>query len=352
MPSRSRWLAAVCATVVLLVGWSSSRSEQEPARVIGPGMEFRKTGRVVLGLGGPGSFDECNAKYPCVLRVGDEWWMWYNGRAGDCFTGGIGLARSQDGLAWKKAGGGKPVFTPGPAGACDSTKVDHPAVVQIGDRFHMWYTAGNRSSTYTVGYATSSNGIAWTRQNQGRPVLGLGEKGAFDSKLVLHPAVVRDENGLLHMWYNGAGPQRDFHVGYATSRDGLAWTRQNDGKAVLVPSVLGDRKEDYVYNVMVLREAGRFHMWYSAAFNLRNGRYTPRANAVVYAGSRDGVHWKRDNRATMFNGKRGSIDEYCCFAPYVVRRRDELWMYYSIGHLVDARDRRRFRTSLAIHKFR
>jgi len=343
----------MCAAVVLLPGWSSSRSEQKvPARSIGPGLEFRKTGRVVLGLGGPGSFDECNAKYPCVLRVGDEWWMWYNGRAGDCFTGGIGLARSPDGLAWKKVAGGKPVFSTGPVGACDSTKVDHPAVVRIGDRYHMWYTAGDRSSTYTVGYATSPDGIRWSRQNDGRPVLGLGATGAFDSKLVLHPAVVRDKNGLLHMWYNGAGPQRDFHVGYATSRNGLAWERQNGGKPVLVPSMLEGRKEDYVYNVMVLREAGRFHMWYSAAFNLQSGRYTPRANAVVYAGSRDGVHWQRDVRATLFNGKRGSIDEYCCFAPYVVRRRDGLWMYYSIGHLVDARDRRRFRTSLAIHKFR
>ena len=78
MPRRSRWLPAVCVTVVLLAGWSPSRSGPKPGQAIGPGMEFRKTGRVVLELGGPGTFDECNAKYPCVLRVGDEWWMYYS----------------------------------------------------------------------------------------------------------------------------------------------------------------------------------------------------------------------------------------------------------------------------------
>ena len=144
MPSRSRWLVAVCATVVLLVGWSASRSEQEPARAVGPGMEFRKTGRVVLDLGGPGSFDECNAKYPCVLRVGDEWWMWYNGRAADCFTGQVGLAISDDGFHWQKVNQGQPVMSHGPAGSFDETKVDHPTVVYFNNRFHMWYTGGLR----------------------------------------------------------------------------------------------------------------------------------------------------------------------------------------------------------------
>ena len=33
----------------------------------------------------------------------------------------------------------------------------------------------------------------------------------------------------------------------------------------------------------------------------------------------------------------------------VERRTDVLWMYYSVGHLVEAEDPRRFRTSLAIH---
>ncbi len=109
---------------------------------------FEKTNRVILELGGRGSFDETNAKYPCVLKVGSEWWMWYNGRSADSFTGEIGLATSPDGLRWTKANGGEPVLRHGPPGAPDSTKVDHPAVVRFGGRLHMWFTMGDEQQLH------------------------------------------------------------------------------------------------------------------------------------------------------------------------------------------------------------
>ena len=110
---------------------------------IKPGLQFQKQYRNLLELGEAGSFDETHAKYPSVLRVGKQWWMWYNGRAADCFTGQVGLAISDDGLSWQKANGGQPVLRHGPAGSFDETKVDHPTVVYFDNRFHMWYTGGN-----------------------------------------------------------------------------------------------------------------------------------------------------------------------------------------------------------------
>ena len=96
---------------------------------IQPGLKFEKQNRNLLQLGNPGAFDETHAKYPCVLRVGKQWWMWYNGRAADCFTGQVGLAISDDGIHWKKANQGKPVMEHGPPGSYDETKIDHPTVV-------------------------------------------------------------------------------------------------------------------------------------------------------------------------------------------------------------------------------
>ncbi len=311
---------------------------------------FEKTNRVILELGGAGSFDETNAKYPCVLKVGSEWWMWYNGRSANSFTGEIGLATSPDGLRWTKTNDGKPIFRHGPAGAPDSTKVDHPVVVRFGDRFHMWFTMGDEDSSYTIGYATSENGKDWTRQNGGQAVLGVGSEGRFDDQVVLHPAVVRDGDGKLHLWYMGSGPQQSFRLGYATSNDGVHWTRENGGDPVIEPETLGDVVEEYVYNCMVLLEGETFHMWYSAGSGIRSGEVVPRGNCIRYASSTDGIHWSKDPEPTLFNGLRGSIDEYAAFAPYVVRRGEGLWMYYSIGHVADGpegEDRRRFRTSLA-----
>ena len=269
--------------------------------------------------------------------------MWYNGRADDAFTGSIGLATSHDGLTWTKSNDGKPVLSHGGSGTADETKADHPAVVHYDGLFHMWYTAGPRDSSYRICYATSKDGRRWHRQNGGRPVLGPGQQGKFDDRVVLHPAVVRDPTGLLHIWYNGVGPQPEFHVGHATSRDGIEWERQNGGDPVLSAGTVGGRKEQYVYNVMVLLENGVYRMWYSSALKLtEQGRYAEGGSAIVYAESRDGTNWSRDDAITLLSGEPGGLDAYACFAPYVVRRDSSLWMYYSMGSTYQ-----RYQTGLA-----
>lgn len=297
-----------------------------------PRFRFQKTNRSVLDNGAAGKFDSTHAKYPCVLKVGDEWWMWYNGRTDNAFTGAVGLATSNAGLVWTKKNNGDPVLDHGPPGTFDSTKVDHPAVLFFDDKFHMWYTAGDADSQYKIGYATSEDGIDWRRENDARPVLGPGAEGKFDERVVLHPAVVRDQSGLLHIWYNGDGPQRSFWIGHATSRDGIHWERQNGGDPVLEPSKVGGRKELYVYNVMVLLQDGTYHMWYSTALDIDDrGRLKAKGNGIVYAHSQDGTQWTKDAVPTLVNGDPGSLDAYACFACYVVPRPDGLWMYYSAG---------------------
>ena len=285
----------------------------------------------MLDTGAKGKFDSTQAKYPCVLKVGDEWWMWYNGRTDDRFTGSIGLATSNDGLKWTKQNNGDPVFKHGPPGTFDATKIDHPSVLLFDGKFHMWYTAGDKNSRYKIGYATSPDGIAWTRKNDGRPVLGPGEKGKFDDQVVLHPWVVRDDSGLLHIWYNGVAPLKSFRVGHATSRNGVHWTRQNHGKPVLQPSVVGEFHEEYVYNVFVTIDNGPFHMWYSA-ISPEHRNSSPNHGCLTHAVSSNGNEWTTDATATLTTGTAGSIDDYACFACCIVQRDDdELWMYYSAG---------------------
>ena len=147
--------------------------------------------------------------------------------------------------------------------------------------------------------------------------------------------MVRDQTGLLHIWYNGVGPQKSFRVGHATSRDGVHWTRQNGGNPVLEPSTLGRFEEDYVYNVMVLLEDDTYHVWYSAILKTPGAnprkQHVPESSCIVHASSRDGTHWTKDKVPTLLNGPADSIDAYAAFACYVVRHPDGLWMYYSAG---------------------
>ena len=214
--------------------------------------------------------------------------------------------------------------------------------------FRMWYFAFNterRPDQLDVGgycYAESRDGIHWTRENDSRPVLIAGRRGAFDDRMVLHPAAVRDDDGILHLWYNGVGPIGSFRVGHATSRDGIHWERQNQGNPVLEPSQVGDFEEDYVYNVHVRLADGRFQMWDSAAAaDFGTGSH----NCLTFASSDDGTRWTKDSIPTLISGPPKSIDFYATFACFTVRREDGLWMYYSA-----ADDKDTYRVSLAKQK--
>ncbi|MEN6408366.1 MAG: hypothetical protein ABFD44_01475, partial [Anaerolineaceae bacterium] len=59
-----------------------------------------------------------------------------------------------------------PVLTPTP-GTWDEGSVGHPVVVKDGDTYYMWYTGG---SGELLGFATSSDGITWTK-GANNPVL-------------------------------------------------------------------------------------------------------------------------------------------------------------------------------------
>src|SRR5688572_335402 len=68
-------------------------------------------GGSVLDVGAAGAFDQRWVTCPTVLREGDAYRMWYssyyNAQYGD---GRIGLATSKDGLTWTREHGGTPLL--------------------------------------------------------------------------------------------------------------------------------------------------------------------------------------------------------------------------------------------------
>src|SRR5258708_28263137 len=88
---------------------------------------------------------------PSALRVGGEVWLYYGG------AGGIGLARSIDGLLFTKTPG--PVLAPDPGNAWETSPPRAPSVAVLPDgSWTMFYAAGN-----AIGEAHSSDGLSWTR---------------------------------------------------------------------------------------------------------------------------------------------------------------------------------------------
>jgi len=187
---------------------------------------------LALGPGEPGGFDAESVRSPSLVALpGGGWRMYYEGWDGD--AGRIGMASSADGVTWAREG---LMLDRGAAGAWDDAWVAAPSVVFDGQTWHLWYAGGDGEST-RVGYATSADGLSWSRHTDSGgvsvPVLA-GGIGPFAEDDVSHPSVAVRDDGDFEMWFEGrtGGVTR---VGRARSTDGATWT------PVTNPTTAGDR---------------------------------------------------------------------------------------------------------------
>jgi predicted GH43/DUF377 family glycosyl hydrolase len=206
------------------------------------GVSWVKRGAVLSPEGWEGAYIAANGT---TLVRGGELLHWY--QAGDPVR--IALARSSDGLAWRKHP--QPVLLPGPRGSWDERGVADPWVVEAGGRLVLYYLGADRARRQRLGVAVSSDGVAWTKY-RGNPVLELGERGAFDENGLGEPAVWA-AHGAYWMLYTGRDRAEIRRIGLASSPDGVRWRRDSrapvltgpqpwNAKVVCDPSVevLGD----------------------------------------------------------------------------------------------------------------
>ena len=219
----------------------------------------------VLPTGSDGEWDDQEVSRASVVAVGDTLKMWYSGFDGtmDGPTR-IGHARSVDGgETWVKYDG-NPVFIEGETGQWDDEGVDGACVLRDGGLYRMWYIGHDENVTghYRIGLATSTDGVHWERHG-GNPVLGPGPPGTFDDDQVLWPSVVKEDD-LYHMYYVGmTWAPWGFAIGHAVSSDGTSWERGDE--PVLSHGGPGEFDEFLVNSMAVLPDGGRFNMWYSGS---------------------------------------------------------------------------------------
>ncbi|MEK7134464.1 MAG: hypothetical protein AAB819_01935 [Patescibacteria group bacterium] len=98
----------------------------------------------------------------------DEWWNRLPWPTREGWKKEIGFATSLDGIVWKKYQR-NPVVRVGGNGEWDSIKADNPFVMFDEGMYKMWYRGQNLSYS-AIGYATSSDGIQWTKYSE-NPIL-------------------------------------------------------------------------------------------------------------------------------------------------------------------------------------
>src|SRR5205823_4722165 len=123
--------------------------------------------------------------------------------------------------------GANPVLRPTASAVLDGDGVDDPALAKVGSTYDMWYSGtGEDGSGPALFLATSTDGATWTRANGGNPVL-QGTSGAFDQNGVYGADVVydpADATAPFRMWYSGRSGVFG-GIGYATSTNGISWSK-------------------------------------------------------------------------------------------------------------------------------
>ena len=136
-----------------------------------------------------------------------------------------------------------PVLAKGADGTWDDEGFFKPSVLFLPDsepdlsRGHKMYYGAYDGSDWHVGLATSGNGIDWVRYTDGgNPIpLLIGEGSGWDRKSIDCCEVFLDD-GLYKAWYSGTDGFTH-KIGYATSTDGIEWQKYDrDGDGNSIPS--------------------------------------------------------------------------------------------------------------------
>jgi predicted GH43/DUF377 family glycosyl hydrolase len=251
----------------------------------------------------PGDWDGRSALKPGVISDTGTFKMWYDG-TGLLGEIQVGLATSDNGITWTKAAT-NPVLS-GTVGAWDAAPGEHaPFVLKEDGVYAMWYEGRDASGVRQLGYATSTNGLDWTKPLTA-PVLAAGPDG-YDQQGAAHGTVLHEE-GTYKLWYHAMGDQGAI-IAYATSPDGVTWSKQGPS---LTPQGGWDEN---LWGPSVLKLAGTYWMWYAGA-----GPVMPSIGVVT---STDGINWTRVRPGPILTSTMPIGD------PHVISASGKLHMWYN-----------------------
>ena len=209
----------------------------------------------VLSPGDTGSFDDSGCSMGCVVRDGEDRWIYYMGwNLGVTvpWRNSIGLAVSSRGQPFRRVSRA-PVMDRSEE---DPFTLSYPWVLRDASGWRMWYGsnlswgASGHDMHHMIKSARSTDGVVW--RSDGHVVVAPEGPGEY---AFARPCVVRD-GGLHRMWYAWRGDR--YRIGYAESTDGETWTRSDErlgldrgadawnGESVCYPSVFDHAGRRYM----------------------------------------------------------------------------------------------------------
>ena len=222
-----------------------------------------------------------------ILKEGDQWKLWYTGYDGT--KDGLrmlGYATSKDGIAWTRHPG-NPIYK--------DHWVEDMMVVKHDGKYWMFAEGKDDLAQLLV----SENGLDWKRiglldirKKDGTPITA----GPYGTPTAWH------ENGVWYLFYE----RMDAGIWLATSKDMKVWTNVQD-EPVLTPGS-GEFDKDLIALNQVIKHGGRYFAYYHGC-----AKTGPEGAAVVHVrgrvdGSRPLAELRRQSAAA---GGRRQVERHC-----------------------------------------
>ena len=192
----------------------------------------------------------------------------------------------------------------------DSVAVSTPWIVANpggSPKYFMYYSGWTTSTRFVSGLAFSDDLYNWSKYS-GNPVLTYSSSG-WDTWNSGNPRVLY-ENGSWKMWYAGTSTTTGGgnSMGYATSSDGMNWTKSSNNPVLPRNQTSGaiDRDDLQLKSVRVV--GGQYHALFACIPT--GGSYH-----ACYANSTDGISWTK-HPAYILNGSGGSNWDAVHVQPY------------------------------------
>ena len=248
-----------------------------------------------------------------LLKDDDTFRMWFSWRS----KKSVALVESPDGVHWSEPA---IVFGPNPANRWESD-INRPVVVKIGDKYHMWYTGQDDGSH--IGYATSDDGKTWRRMSD-KPVLSPDQP--WEKVAVMCPHVLWDADAKqFRMWYSGGEQYEPNAIGYATSPDGIKWTKWPTNP-IFAADLKSEWEKHKVTACQVIRQ-GDWHLMFYIGFKDEN--YAQ----IGMARSRDGITaWERLPANPIIKPDPGAWDASACYKPFAIHDGNRWLLWYNGRH--------------------
>jgi predicted GH43/DUF377 family glycosyl hydrolase len=296
-----------------------------PLPVMGQAISVR--GQLVLDVGQQ-TWEAQLVFRPIVIYNGSSFIMWYSGEDGSSLgIDNIGVATSIDGVHWTRYSG-NPVLRLGSSGTWDSCSVLDPWVISEGGGYKMWFVgqkcAQASLSSEAIGYATSPDGINWTKYTggaHGNPILTPGASGSFDDEYVGLPVVISTASGYT-MYYRGVSSSGDLtQTGTATSTDGIHWTKNG---MVSIPKSQWDSAYNHISGI--IKVGGTFVASY---YGYSSGTGPSSYDQIGFANSTDGTTWTPyiGNPAVTYGA--GQWDAGGVWYPFILPVGSNYYVYYT-----------------------